>query len=28
VDIVTYVLFGLVVIAVALTITGGPLATR
>jgi hypothetical protein len=28
VDIVTYVLFGLVVIAVSLTITGGPLATR
>jgi hypothetical protein len=28
VDIVTYTLFGLVVIAVSLTITGGPLATR
>jgi hypothetical protein len=28
VDIVTYALFGLVVIAVSLTITGGPLATR
>ncbi|GLZ44524.1 hypothetical protein Acsp06_07090 [Actinomycetospora sp. NBRC 106375] len=28
VDIVTYVLFGLVVVAVSLTITGGPLAYR
>ena len=28
VDIVTYVLFGLVVVLVSLTITGGPLATR
>jgi Protein of unknown function (DUF3017) len=28
VDIVTYTLFGLVLIAVSLTITGGPLATR
>jgi uncharacterized membrane protein len=28
VDIVTYVLFGAVVIAVSLSITGGPLATR
>ena len=28
VDIVTYVLFGLVMILVSLTITGGPLATR